>query len=299
MALSPCNTVTDDSGRELIQHGSIEFPIACYHDDFQLGDVPWHWHQELEAVVITQGSCLVKAGNAQQVLHAGQGFFINSQVLHGCWDPEHSDCKFHSLVFHPRLVGGSLDSVFHRNYMEPLMKQPSLGMLCLSPATSWENSALNAIEQAWQLCCQEPDGYEFEVRHALSRLIYLLNQHLPAPKAGKSQRDQRNAERIKAMLSHIHENYVSELSTDSIAAAAMISHSECLRCFRDTIGTTPIQYLKQYRIQQASHLLQSTAFKISDIACACGFQDMSYFTKTFRELKGLTPTEFRSANQAE
>ena len=59
------------------------------------------------------------------------------------------------------------------------------------------------------------------------------------------------------------------------------------------IGTPPIQYLKLYRVQRAAELLASTDRKIQDIAGACGFQDMSYFTKTFRELKGVTPGEYR------
>ncbi len=293
MSLSLCNTVTDESGRELVEHGTISFPIACYLDDFQLNDVPWHWHQELEAVVITHGSCVVMAGSQKFTLHAGEGFFINSQVLHGCWDTEKTGCKFHSLVFHPRLVGGSLDSIFHHNYLEPLMNHPSFAMVCFSPAVPWENQALLAVEDAWQQCTLEPEGYEFAVRHALSRLIYLLTRHMPPQQLPLREKNLRNADRIKTMLSFIHENFSSELSTASIAKAAMISESECLRCFHSTIGTTPIRYVKQYRIQQAAQLLQTTGHKISDIAAVCGFQDMSYFSKTFRQFKGCNPSDYR------
>ena len=98
------------------------------------------------------------------------------------------------------------------------------------------------------------------------------------------------------MLRFIHANHSSELNTKRIADSVMISESECLRCFHTTINTTPIQYLKQYRIQQAAHLLVFSADKISDIAARCGFQDMSYFTKTFKQLKGCVPSEYRSLN---
>lgn len=62
-----------------------------------------------------------------------------------------------------------------------------------------------------------------------------------------------------------------------------------------TQGTydTPIRYLKQVRIQKAAELLTATDWKISDIGAECGFQEMSYFAKTFRELKGCTPGMFR------
>ena len=114
MALTECNTTVGSDGRELLEHGTTAFPIACYEDDFRITDVPWHWHEEWEAVLVTQGNCLVVAGNLKANLQAGDGFFVHSGALHGCWDVNHSGCRFHSMVFHPRLVGGSLDSIFHQ-----------------------------------------------------------------------------------------------------------------------------------------------------------------------------------------
>ena len=73
----------------------------------------------------------------------------------------------------------------------------------------------------------------------------------------------------------------------------MLSESECLRCFRSSIGMPPIQYVKRYRVQKAAELLTSTDQKIAEIGAQCGFQDTSYFTRTFREIKGVTPGEYR------
>ena len=95
------------------------------------------------------------------------------------------------------------------------------------------------------------------------------------------------------MLQFVHDHYSDEVTMGQIAASAAVSESECLRCFRATVDTTPIRYLRQYRIRQAARLLCHTEERISDIASRCGFQDMSYFTKSFREQLGCTPTEYR------
>ena len=295
MALTACNTTVDHDGRELLEHGTTAFPIACYEDDFRVCDVPWHWHEEWEAVLITQGSCLVAAGNHKALLHAGEGFFVHSGVLHGCWDEQNSSCMFHSMVFHPRLVGGSLDSIFYQQYVQPLLDCNGPELVLLKPGVSWQRQALEAIESAWQHCVQEEDGFPFLVRSRLSELIYLLCRHLSPTVSSVRSRDIRNAQRIKTMLTCIHTHYGCELTIADIAQSASISESECLRCFRDTIGTTPIQYLKHYRIQQAARLLSETHQKISDIAIACGFQDMSYFTRSFRTQMGCVPTEYRKS----
>lgn len=294
MALSPCNSTVDPSGRELVQHGTAAFPIACYHDDLSVNEVLWHWHEELEAALITEGSCVLSIGSRLHTVHAGQGFFINAGVLHGAKALNGSPCRIHSLVFHPRLVGGSEGSVFYQQYLLPLTGDPMLEWIFLQPDENWQSQALSALEQAWQLCMEEKPGFEFRVRSALTEFVWLLDGLSPALPRIPDSRALRNSDRIKRMLSCIHSRYAESLNIKSIAASASLSESECLRCFRSTIGTTPIQYLKQYRLRQAADQLLSSQDKIAEIAERCGFQDISYFTKSFREAYGCTPTEYRN-----
>lgn len=299
MALSPCNTTTDASGRELVEHGTPQFPIACYHDDLARESVPWHWHDELKAAIITEGAAIVAMGTQQYTIHQGGAFFINSGVLHGAWNVDTSACRFHSLVFHPRLVGGSIDSIFWQNYIEPLLTHPTLKSFVFDPSVNWHKEAIDAIEEAWQNCLLEESGYEFRIRSALSQLIFLLSSHLPANLTTPSPQSLRDAGRIKTMLQYIHDHYADEITLSQISRHAMISESECLRCFQKIIGTSPIQYVKQYRIQKASELLTTTDQKISDIGVLCGFQDISYFIKTFKKKKGATPSEYRKEKGTE
>ena len=98
---------------------------------------------------------------------------------------------------------------------------------------------------------------------------------------------------MKNMMLFIQAHYGEELTVARIAASISVSESECLRCFHATIGTTPIQYLRQLRVQKAAELLAGSDRKISDIGEQCGFREMSYFTKTFRELMGCTPSRYR------
>lgn len=282
----------DSQGRDIAQHGTPAFPVASYHDDLSKYDIAWHWHDEMEAVVLTQGSVVFAAGNRKYTLQAGEGFFINSGALHGAWALDTSGCQFHSLVFHPRLVGGDSDSVFYQNYVRPLMENSALEGFVFSPRIPWQADACQAIESAWQACAAETVGYEFQVRTNLSQLLCLLQSGYPESGA-PNKKQLRSAQRIKGMLRYIHDNFAQDLNTDQIAASIGVSESECLRCFRSTIGTTPIQYLRQYRIQQSAQLLSKTQDPVADVALRCGFQDVSYFTKTFRELRGCSPSEYR------
>ena len=100
MALSLCRTTVDDSARELMEHGTAAFPIACYHDDLQTEPVPWHWHEELEVLVVSEGMILATAGGEKFRLGKGEGLFINAGVLHGDWPLNAGSCRLHRMVFH-------------------------------------------------------------------------------------------------------------------------------------------------------------------------------------------------------
>ena len=297
MALSVCNTVTDEHGRELTVHGTPLFPVACYLDDLVLDEVPWHWHDELEVSVVESGTAIFSVDGEQQVFEAGSGCFINSGVLHGGWETVSGAGRMHATVFHPRLVGGSMDSIFWQRYVQPLLADASRRWVCLDPQVPWQREALGAVEDAWQACVAESPGYEFAVRHALSTMIFLLAQNCPSVQKPPSEKSLRDARRMKDMLQYIQEYYSESLSVADIARSAAVSESECLRCFRAMIGTAPIQYVKQLRIQKAAELLQFTDMKVAEIGAACGFQEMSYFAKTFRELKGCTPSGYRRQRQ--
>lgn len=294
MALSRCIPVsTDAKGRELIEHGTALFPVACYHDDLQKLEVAWHWHEELEVLVVEKGTVRISVNGTDHLVKQGEGFFINTGILHGAWQDGAEPCRLHSIVFHPRFVGGSVDSILWQKYLEPLLTDASRPCVYFSNKSAWEAAASKAVEAAWQLGVSEEEGFEFEMREQLSKVILLLFKNCLSNDKKPSSKALRDGERTKAMLQYIQVHYREEISLLQIAESAHICESECLRCFRSVIGRSPIQYVKQVRIQKAAELLLGTDLKISDIGLQCGFQEMSYFAKAFRELKGCTPHEFR------
>lgn len=122
MAVQVCNNVVASSeGRELAQHGSPMFPIACYAEDMTADSVAWHWHEEFEYILSEKGILYVDVNKTRVRLNQGEGIFVNSGALHAV---EQSPALLHSSVFHPRLVGG-MDTIFWQKLIKP-MTQPEL-----------------------------------------------------------------------------------------------------------------------------------------------------------------------------
>ena len=89
------------------------------------------------------------------------------------------------------------------------------------------------------------------------------------------------------------------MTLEKLAHSASISKSECLRCFRETLQTTPYRYLMDYRLSVAAKKLRETDDPVSAIAENCGFNQQSYFGKCFREKMGCTPSQYRTGEKGE
>lgn len=282
----------DDQGRELEAHGTAPFPISCYEEDLSREAVIWHWHEDWEIILAVEGTVVVSSYGEQYRLAAGQGLFLNAGIPHALRGEGSGPAVIHSAVFHPRLLGSS-DSIFWQRYIRPVMENRNCRCVLLDGSQPWHRAMMDAAEQAWQAADEEAVCYEFAVRESLSTVAQLLYRHYPAGGRAVPGRERRELERIKIMLAFIREHYGEKLTLERIAESAAVSESECLRCFRKTIGTTPIRYLTQFRVQRGADLLLSTDRKIVDIALDCGFGDASYFIRQFRLLKGVTPSEYR------
>lgn len=289
----PCSVQTNMQGEELRKHGTHQFPVACYLDLMPRDEISWHWHNELELGLVADGSAIVEMGSSSRLLRAGEGFFFNSNILHAASLSEDDSCEIHSVVFHPQAVSGSTDNIIWQKYLKPLMENQACPGFYLTPDVDWQKKILDSLTSLWRSAQEESFGYEIQIRNELSTIVALVSDFQPVVNRKSFGKAQRDNARIKEMLTFIQANYSREITIEEIASACAVSTSECIRCFRATINTTPIAYLKSYRLQQAALKLQLTTDKISAIAESCGFQEMSYFAKSFKEVYGSTPSAYR------
>lgn len=295
--IAPCDCPIDAHKRECKNHGSFSFPVACYFGDAKTLPTPWHWHDELEVNFILQGSAVVHIASGAYRLFAGSGCFINAGVLHAVEKTDDDTIIEHTMVFHPRFIGGGMDSVFWQKYVLPITLDQSFPGMPLVPEILWQNDLLSYIRAAWEACAKEEDDYEIKTRFLLSKCMGTLLRNRPAQQKSLPEKSIRQSGRMKIMLSYIQQHFSEPVTIRQIASAALVSESECMRCFRQTIGMAPIAYLKSYRLECAADLLEQTDLPVASIAGQCGFQEMSYFARAFRQAYGDTPSGYRKRKE--
>lgn len=282
---------SDESGL----HGSTDFPIAVYHADVTNNFVSWHWHEELEFGYVVDGSVLIECGNNRYTLNKGDIYFINSNTLHAMFRAESDqNSVFRSIVVHGSVIGGKEDSIYHRKYLLPIIGNSGMRELIFTEKDSCYSKLMGLLTNIWNAENIKVPDHELIVRNELSELFRIL-VHLSSekdmtvrPKASIVQET-----RLRDIMSYIHDHYAEKITLDDMAAAAFISKSEVLRCFKNITGQSPFEYLKNYRLRNAAYMIQNTSCSINTICGLCGFDDHSYFSRSFKELYGCSPRDLK------
>lgn len=295
MALSYSVDKVDENGREMLTYGTPEFPIAFFDDDLTKVLVPWHWHDELEIVIITNGTVNVKIANSEFALSAGEGYFAGSGILHSA-TLETKTGHQHALVFSPKIVSQSEDLIW-KSYVEPILEENSLPFIRLSPSVPWQKDIIKLADSAWEQGAYEKTDYPINVRRNMTKVFQIITGQLETltHESTYTDRFQKDEFRIKKPLVFIENNYHGNITIDDIASSSNVSVSTCLRLFKEVLGTTPIKYLVNYRLQKALEEMALPDRKaIGEIAFSCGFTDATYFNRCFKKEYGMTPTQYIS-----
>jgi AraC-like DNA-binding protein len=88
--------------------------------------------------------------------------------------------------------------------------------------------------------------------------------------------------------------YAQPLDISRLAQVASVSDAHFIRTFRTTFGETPHRYLQRRRVERAMFLLRETHRSVTDICLDVGFGSLGTFSRTFSDIVGDTPTEYRN-----
>ncbi|MCI1664932.1 MAG: AraC family transcriptional regulator [Atopobiaceae bacterium] len=293
-----CGFVMDEEGHELLPHGTEDFPCVGYaeeHSDDPADVVPWHWHNDFEAIEVCEGTLRVNVPGGSFLATEGDGVFVNAGVMHQVAGEPWASMR--DVVFSPLLVCGTYDSVFSTRYVGPLAKRDDFTACALRVGT--DDDALACLRRGIEALAEERVGYEFVVRHEMSDLLLDMLARADVPSDADTTGGGIDAARIKAMCDYVDEHYREDVRVGDLAAAAGVGERECLRCFRRSIGMTPSHYLLYTRMVRAATILANDpAVPVAEVGRAVGVASPSNFARLFRKDFRCSPSEYRSRASA-
>jgi two-component system, response regulator YesN len=94
-------------------------------------------------------------------------------------------------------------------------------------------------------------------------------------------------------IEYIRKNLDGELSLEAISKAIDVNPHVLSRQFKKETGQNITEYINMQRINEAVYIMENQDISITDVAYMVGFNDINYFSKVFKKLKGMTPSEYR------
>jgi AraC-like DNA-binding protein len=282
----------DENQVEQIEGMTTEYPYCLHQRDLTDFIIPWHWHEELELGYIQEGASKIITVGEEYIIHQGDGFFINSNVM----DMKKSAVPGERVlevnhIFHPVFLSGHFKSRFEKKYLTPVINNQQIEVYIIRKGHMTADKILTNLYRLKEL--QSHENMEFQTRNILSETWLLLLEDIRLNyKENKTIKD-RQPDRIRNMLAFIHNHYKDKITVAQIADAIGVSEREAMRSFRKSLHQSPIEYLISYRLNEAKKMLRDSELSITEICYQCGFSDSSYFGKVFRKAYGVTPREYR------
>ena len=287
------NILEYENYHEKKEHTQVDFPYNTYLCtiplDFKI--VPTHWHDEMELIYVKKGSGIITVDFEEYRLEAPALIIILPGQLHSIKQLEKDRMEYENIIFDPHMLISQKSDTTNEYFFKPLLA----GKIAIPSVINLDNSNYGEIITPIDACdsinATKPAGYQLYIKSMLFQFFYILDSKCRDFEAKAGNRS--NLEKMKTVLKYMENNYADKITIAEIAKLVNFSESHFMRYFKETIGTSFIDYLKDYRLTMAARLLKSSDSQILNIAIDVGFDNLSYFNRSFKAKYGVTPRKYR------
>lgn len=281
-------------------YGGIELPIECYNIRTSPGTVGQirtpHYHDYIE-FLYAAGECDVQVWvDGENVsFKTGDFLIINANVAHSFRNqlPINSYICIKAL---PEILSYSENSFFDVKYVKPFSKSGDGRYEYFSAEETAGSEIGAAFTDAMKEWIDKDYGYEMSLKSQLYRIFlwtirkrYSKGEHLADSSVCN------NAEHIRLIqraAEYINLNYATADEAET-AAYINLSYSHFSRLFSRVMGKSFKDYLMTARIGAAERMLLESDLPVTEVALNCGFATSSHFIERFKQVKGVTPRQYR------
>lgn len=255
---------------------------------------PWHYHPELEIVLVLESTGKKFVGSSITDFEPGDLCMIGSYLPHyykndeEYYDPTNDSKRARSIVMH-----------FNYEFLgEQLWESPEAenikGLL---------ERSKRGIQFSKELGLKFKDKFQalLELSGMPRLLLFLEILELLAKSPDKEYlstdaiqiRNEVDSDRIKKVLEHVNTNFMNTIRLEDVASLANMSESAFSRYFKKRTRKTFSTFLTDIRLEYACKMLQNDKLSISQIAFESGFCNLSNFNRQFKTTKKITPLAYR------
>jgi AraC-like DNA-binding protein len=260
--------------------------FACRTYCTPIFETNWHQHEECELIIINEGHGTVMIGEYVGGYKEGDVYFIASNLPH--WFKKQ----------HPAIIGSATVIHFKKSsFGEPFLQLPEIkkiqqflhkqqGIQLQQALKTVVTNAISAIDKAkgfqrLQLLLQCLQSMSTSAKYSI------ISHDFSAEISGINPA-------IEEIIDFTFKHYLETVTLPQIAAVANMSIPTFCRFFKKNIKKTYFDFLQDLRISHACKILSSSNKPVMDICYESGYNSWAHFSKQFKRVKKMTPTQYRN-----
>ena len=282
--------------------------VICKYSSRDRELPPLHRHGVIQINYVLRGSVTHQINRSNHKLVSGELFVIPPYIPHRLLK-EDKDCEMVELEFQPEYVFGSdpgtrqsteeIKSILDFSYIEPFLISECNVPPRLNLSGSSQRKVEYLIDDMLREYQEKTEGYQLALKADLCRLLVIASRAFREGLDNQEDRQlfDRHREAVSSAIRYVDLHFAEQLTIEAAAKMALLSQSYFSYLFKTITGKTFVEYLHALRVNAAMELLGTTEDQIIDISMKVGFRSVNHFNRTFKELAGISPRQYREAHR--
>ena len=286
------NILEYENYQEKKEHIHSTFPYNTYLCSIPLDfeKVPLHWHDEMEIIYIKKGHGYVTLEMTQHKVSGGTIVLILPGQLHSIEQYDDLSMEYENIFFNVGMLLPRTEDSTSTDFLRPFFNGQITVPAIYSEVSDYHDDIARCLDACDEICKTKPEGYDLFIKSKLYELFFILSNRC---RNEKNPRTVESLDKMKTIFKYIENNYMHKITIADVAEQVDFSESHFMRYFKEKMGTSFIDYLREYRLTMAARMLLASNASVLSIAEEVGFDNLSYFNRAFKNQYGVTPSQYR------
>ena len=211
--------------------------------------------------------------------------------LHSIEQYDDLSMEYENIIFHVGMLLPRTEDTSSTGFLRPFLSGQITVPSVFSVVSEHYTALSSCLDACDEICKTKPEGYDLYIKGKLFEFFYILSNRC---RIEKNPRTTKSLDKLKIILKFVENSYMHKITIAEVADRVEFSESHFMRYFKENMGMSFVDYLRDYRLTMAARLLLVSEDTVLNIAEEVGFENLSYFNRAFKKKYGVTPREYRN-----